>query len=102
MNTNTMVINKYHHRRELTLAELDFVSAGKPHSSQGICDFFAWIACGFNHHYVPTGKTKTDLDLVFRVNFYEVECKDCGHKTWKRGECPNIQGPKINPNALPH
>ena len=100
MNTSTMISSKYQHRRELTPAELDRVAAGAPRSGQGVLDFFAWIACGFNHHYVPTGKTKTDLDLVFRVNFYQVKCLDCGHETWKRGELPNIQGPKINPNAM--
>ena len=101
MNTNSTMNHISQNRRELTPAELDLVVGGKPHSGQAILDFFAWIGCGFNHHYYPTGKTKTDLDLVFTAHFYQVKCSDCGHTTWIRGELPNIQGPKIHPDAMP-
>ena len=100
MKTSKMISNIYQHRRELSPEELDCVVAGKkPKQGAALFDFFMWIACGFNHHYVPTGKTRTEIDLVFEVPFYEVKCLDCGHMTWKRGECPNIQGPRISPDV---
>ena len=88
-------------RYELTAEEQEKVTGGAPPSGQGIVDFFAWIACGFNHHYVPTGKTKKERDLVFIVDFYQIKCTDCGHLSWKRGTLPNVQGPKIDPNFKP-
>ena len=51
---------------------------------EGIVDFFAWMLCGFNHHYEPTGKTKRDVDLVFPIILEQVKCKDCGYVTWRR------------------
>lgn len=90
--------DKVQSRRELTPDELDAVNGGKPHTGQGIIDFFSWVACGFNHHYVPTGKTKYSVDFIMKADFYEVKCTDCGHTTWKRGTAPNIQGPKIKEN----
>ena len=86
---------------ELTPIQAERVVGGKkPTAGEGIVDFFIWAACGFHHRYVPTGRTKTDIDLVFPVKFYQVKCIDCGHISWERGEAPNIQGPKINPNAM--
>ena len=86
---------------ELTLLQMERAADGKrPKPTDGIVDFFIWAACGFHHRYVPTGKTKTDIDLVFPVKFYQVKCIDCGHISWERGEAPNIQGPKINPDAI--
>lgn len=70
--------------RELSMDELDAVSGGKPHEVDGIEDFFAWIACGFNHHYEYTGKTEWRLDLVFHYTYYEQKCRDCGHKSWTK------------------
>lgn len=70
-------------RSELTLARLEEGSS-QPSSGQGLIDFFAWIACGFHHHYEPTGRTKRDLELVFPVTFEQVRCRDCGHMTWRR------------------
>ena len=85
---------------ELNQTEMQNVTGGKkPTAGEGIVDFFIWAACGFHHRYVPTGKTKTDIDLVFPVKFYQVKCLDCGHISWERGELPNIQGPKINPSV---
>ena len=75
-------------RRELTPDELDAVNGGKPHTGQGIIDFFSWVACGFNY----------SVDFIMKADFYEVKCTDCGHTTWKRGTAPNIQGPKIKEN----
>ena len=86
---------------ELTLLQMERAAGGKrPKPTDGIVDFFIWAACGFHHRYVPTGKTKTDIDLVFPVKFYQVKCIDCGHISWELGEAPNIQGPKINPDAI--
>ena len=86
---------------ELTLLQMERAAGGKrPKPTDGIVDFFIWAACGFHHRYAPTGKTKTDIDLVFPVKFYQVKCIDCGHISWERGEAPNIQGPKINPDAI--
>ena len=86
---------------ELTLLQMERAAGGKrPKPTDGIVDFFIWAACGFHHRYVPTGKTKTDIDLVFPVKFYQVKCIDCGHISWERGEAPTIQGPKINPDAI--
>ena len=86
---------------ELTLLQMERAAGGKrPKPTDGIVDFFIWAACGFHHRYVPTGKTKTDIDLVFPVKFYQVKCIDCGHISWEHGEAPNIQGPKINPDAI--
>ena len=86
---------------ELTLLQMERAAGGKrPKPTDGIVDFFIWAACGIHHRYVPTGKTKTDIDLVFPVKFYQVKCIDCGHISWERGEAPNIQGPKINPDAI--
>ena len=86
---------------ELTLLQMERAAGGKrPKPTDGFVDFFIWAACGFHHRYVPTGKTKTDIDLVFPVKFYQVKCIDCGHISWERGEAPNIQGPKINPDAI--
>ena len=87
---------------ELTQLQMEQAAGGKrPKPTDGFVEFFIWAACGFNHHYVPTGKSKTEIDLVFPVKFYQVKCTDCGHISWKRGEVPNIQGPKINPNVMP-
>lgn len=86
---------------ELTLLQMERAAGGKrPKPTDGIVDFFIWAACGFHHRYIPTGKTKTDIDLVFPVKFYQVKCIDCGHISWERGEAPNILGPKINPDAI--
>ena len=86
---------------ELTPLQMERAAGGKrPKPTDGIVDFFIWAACGFHHRYIPTGKTKTDIDLVFPVKFYQVKCIDCGHISWERGEAPNIQGPKINPDAI--
>lgn len=90
-----------HEQYELTQLQMERAAGGKrPKPTDGIVDFFIWAACGFHHRYVPTGKTKTDIDLVFPVKFYQVKCIDCGHISWERGEAPNIQGPKINPDAI--
>ena len=86
---------------ELTLLQMERAAGGKrPKPTDGIVDFFIWAACGFHHRYIPTGKTKTDIDLVFPVKFYQVKCIDCGHISWERGEAPDIHGPKINPDAI--
>ena len=86
---------------ELTPLRMERAAGGRrPSQTDGIVDFFIWAACGFHHRYVPTGKTRTDIDLVFPVKFYQVKCIDCGHISWERGEAPNIQGPKINPDAI--
>lgn len=70
--------------QELTDEEMEQTAGGKPHVGEGIIDFFSWVACGFNHHYVYTGKTKQSIDLVFHVTFYEQKCTDCGHYNWTR------------------
>ncbi len=57
---------------------------GKGPTGQAVTDFIAWIACGFNHHYVDTGKTKVVMDGPIPTRFKQVKCKDCGHKTWVR------------------
>ena len=98
-NTNMTEQEMY----ELTQLQMERATGGKkPTPVDGIIDLISWAACGFHHRYVPTGKTKTDLDLVFPVRFYQVKCIDCGHISWERGEAPDIQGPKINPNAIKH
>ncbi len=82
----------------LTPAEAQRVAAGKkPMAGEGIVDFFIWMACGFHHNYVPTGRTRTEIDLVFPVTFYESRCRDCGHTTWMRmtKNQAYVQGPKI-------
>lgn len=81
--------------QEMGEAEMAQAAGGKPHQAEGIIDFFAWVACGFNHHYVYTGKTKQSIDLVFHVTFYEQKCRDCGHYNWTRTAPPDVQGPKI-------
>ena len=81
--------------QELTVDELEQVAGGKPHTGEGIIDFVSWVACGFNHHYVYTGKTKQSIDLVFHVTFYEQKCVDCGHYNWTRTAPPDVKGPKI-------
>ena len=83
--------------KELTDDEIEQVTGGKG-EGQAYADFFMWVYCGFNHHYVPTGKTTVKYDVVIPADFYEVKCLDCGHETWKRGTPPDIKGPKINPN----
>ena len=70
--------------QELTDEEMEQTAGGKPHVGEGIIDFFSWVACGFNHHYVYTGKTKQSIDLVFHVTFYEQKCTDCVHYNWTR------------------
>ena len=86
-------------RKELSLDEAEKVAAGANHV-QAFSDFFAWIGCGFNHHYAPTGRTKHGHDFIFEATFYEVKCNDCGHITWKRmwNNEAYVQGPKIDPN----
>ena len=81
--------------QELTVDEMEQTAGGKPHLGEGIIDFFSWVACGFNHHYVYTGKTKQSIDLVFHVTFYEQKCADCGHYNWTRTAPPDVKGPKI-------
>ena len=83
--------------KKLTDDEMEQITGGKG-EGKGVADFIAWVMCGFNHHYVPTGKTQVKYDVVFQVDFYEVKCIDCGHKIWKRGTPPDIKGPQINPN----
>ena len=88
---------KVNARRELTMDELEQVSGGKkPKAGAAVWDFFMWVACGFSHNYIPTGKTRKEIDLVFPVDFYEVKCTECGNVTWKRGQ--PVQGPKIKEN----
>lgn len=81
--------------RQLSSDEAEQVVGGKPYLGEGIIDFFSWVACGFNHHYDYTGKTKESIDFVFKVTFYEQRCRDCGHINWTRSAPPNVQGPKI-------
>ena len=83
--------------KALTDDEIEKVTGGKG-EGKGVAEFIAWVMCGFNHHYVPTGKTTVKYDVVFEAEFYEVKCVDCGHKRWERGTPPDIKGPKINPN----
>ena len=66
------------------LTQIGTATGGKPTPGEGIVDFFAWMLCGFNHHYEPTGKTKRDVDLVFPIILEQVKCKDCGYVTWRR------------------
>ena len=61
-------------------AETDAANSA-PSSGQVIVGIVSWIACGFNHHYEPTGRTKKELDLI-PVVLKEVRCRDCGHRTW--------------------
>ena len=79
---------------ELASDELDAVAGGKPYQWEGVSDFFAWIACGFNHHYEYTGKTEWRLDLLFHYTYYQQRCRDCGHISWTKE--PPVSGPKIN------
>jgi len=80
-NTNMTEQEMY----ELTQLQMERAAGGKkPTPVDGIIDLIAWAACGFHHRYVPTGKTKTDLDLVIPVKFYQVKCIDCGHISWER------------------
>ena len=79
--------------QELTKDDLDTVAGGKPHEVDGIVDFFAWIACGFNHHYEYTGRTQWRLDLINHYTHYEQKCRDCGHVSWTK-DAP-VTGPKI-------
>ncbi len=81
--------------QELPVDEMEQAAGGKPHLGEGIIDFFSWVACGFNHHYVYTGKTKQSIDLVFHVTFYEQKCVDCGHYNWTRTAPPDVKGPII-------
>lgn len=80
--------------QESSVDEMEQVAGGKPNPGDGIIDFVSWVACGFNHHYVYTGKTRKDVDLVFPVTFYQQRCVDCGHRNWTRTPPPNVQGPK--------
>ncbi len=81
-------------KRELTPVELQCLTGGKkPTAGDGIIDFFSWVACGFHHRYFYTGKSKTEIDLVFLVTFYQQKCMDCGHYSWTR--TAPVQGPKI-------
>ena len=85
---NTMKAQTIRNKRQqyrLSQAEMESIVGGKPGYADGIVDFFAWIACGFNHHYVYTGKTQIRTDIV-RVTFYEQRCKDCGHINWTRSK----------------
>lgn len=66
------------------LTQIETTAGGRPSPGEGIVDFFAWVACGFNHHYEPTGRTKTDLDLCIPITLEQVRCRDCGYKTWRR------------------
>ena len=59
-------------------------AGGGKGTGQAVTDLIAWIACGFNHHYVDTGKTKIVMDGPIPTKFKQVRCKDCGHKTWVR------------------
>ena len=88
---------------ELTQAEMKLIAGGRPKQGEGLLDLVMWVACGFNHHYVPTGKTKKDVDLCIPITLYEVRCRDCGYYTWKRMTKNEayVQGPKIDPNAMP-
>lgn len=81
--------------RELSTDHMEQVVGGKPHLGEGVIDFVSWVACGFNHHYVYTGKTKQSIDFAFKVDFYQQKCMDCGHINWTRKAPPNVQGPKI-------
>ena len=68
----------------LTQEQLESTAGGGKGQGQAIVDFIAWVACGFNHHYVDTGKTKVVMDGPIPTRFKQVKCKDCGHKTWQR------------------
>ena len=81
--------------QELTMDMMEQAAGGKPYAGEGVIDFLSWVACGFNHHYVYTGKTKQSIDLVFHVTFYEQKCADCGHYNWTRTAPPDVKGPKI-------
>lgn len=69
---------------EVKQEELEQTAGGKPGLFDGILMFGAWVACGFNHHYKYTGKTKTDIDGLFHVKFYQRICQDCQHEDWTR------------------
>ena len=69
---------------ELSLREMEHLAGGKPGLVDGVVNFCSWVACGFHHNYRYTGKTKTDIDLVFHVKFHQQICKDCGHENWTR------------------
>lgn len=68
----------------VNLEEMEQVAGGKPGLFDGVLMLGAWIACGFNHHYRYTGKTKTDIDGFFHVKFYQRICQDCHHEDWTR------------------
>ena len=71
--------------RKLNLPQLEKIAGGgKGPTGQAVSDLIAWVACGFNHHYVDTGKTKVVMDGPIPTKFKQVKCKDCGHKTWVR------------------
>ena len=85
MNSTNMNRNSMNpvQARPLTPAQLENAAGGKK-SSEAIVDLIAWAMCGFNHHYVDTGKTKKVLDGPIPTTFKQVRCKDCGHKPWVR------------------
>ena len=80
MENNTIKSMK---AQELTIEQMENTTGAKG-QGQAIVDFFAWVTCGFNHHYQDTGKTKVFMDGPIPTRFKHVRCKDCGHKTWKR------------------
>ena len=82
--TAKVLCREAENERELSLEEMDTVTGGGPSHGSGIVDFFAWIACGFHHDYVYTGRTKTDWDTVIPFTSYQIRCKECGHTTWTR------------------
>ena len=87
MNRNTFTNRngKVHmYMQKLTPAEMEKTAGGGKGTGQAVTDLIAWIACGFNHHYVDTGKTKIVMDGPIPTKFKQVKCKDCGHKTWVR------------------
>ena len=83
-NTFTNRRNSMYNIQKLDLSQLEKIAAGKRGTGQAVTDLIAWIACGFNHHYVDTGKTKVVMDGPIPTRFKQVKCKDCGHKTWVR------------------
>ena len=83
-NTSTIQRNSIYIRK-LNPSQLEKIAGGgKGPTGQAVTDFIAWIACGFNHHYVDTGKTKVVMDGPIPTKFKQVKCRDCGHKTWVR------------------
>ena len=71
--------------QDLSPTQLEKIAGGgRGPTGQAITDLIAWVACGFNHHYVDTGKTKVVMDGPIPTKFKQVKCKDCGHKTWVR------------------